>query len=316
MRPWSPGFLLSPDSVSFPQPSCHPASGSTSSATLFARYYEFRNIIILATCFHDIEFQARSLHRPAPNHGILNIPATLYTRGAISRATLPRVAVNAGNYTAGFTVSFASEFVSGRQAAPLARDGGTHYIFRIKEKKRNRSKVSFRKRRSFERGELASGTLFLVSSQPHARFTLRNKLPLKVNLSPSKWNSQPVSFRRDTVYLSLSMKTFFLVQAARKKEDVSPLLRRDVCTLKFKKAALSRRLSVAPPLSPSSVSLSLRVGNLASAIGVQSLKSCTLFEAPGKSWKALPPSASLRTVVALSLSLASLSSKIVRINFI
>lgn len=33
-----------------------------SSATLFARYYEFRNIIRSATCFHDIEFQARYLY--------------------------------------------------------------------------------------------------------------------------------------------------------------------------------------------------------------------------------------------------------------
>lgn len=53
----------------------------------------------------------------------------LCIRGAISRAALLRVAVNAGNYTAGFTVSFVSEFVlQDRQAASKssARDGGAY----------------------------------------------------------------------------------------------------------------------------------------------------------------------------------------------
>lgn len=84
---WSPSFLHEPRSRPLAPPFLPLGREFHVSATLFARYYEFRNIIILATCFHDIEFRARSPQRPAWGAVEYLTFLPLCVRRAIPRAT-------------------------------------------------------------------------------------------------------------------------------------------------------------------------------------------------------------------------------------
>lgn len=92
---WSPSFLLRLPLVFFLlllfcnrfQPNPPLGFHVTRPSTLFVGYYEFRNIIILATCFLDIEFQARSLYSVQCEAVKYLTFLLLCICGAISRAT-------------------------------------------------------------------------------------------------------------------------------------------------------------------------------------------------------------------------------------